>query len=160
MSVEQKIKELGYVLPAALKTPPGVVLPFQQVKVHNNIAYISGNIAQNEDGSIREPLGRVGNEVSLEEGVEAAKVVGLTMLGNLQRALGDLDRIETWISALGMVNASSDFHQFPAVINGFSNLILELFGPETGAHTRSAIGVAGLPFNAPVEIEAVVALKC
>ena len=159
MSVEAKIKQLGLVLPAAIKLPAGVVVPISLVKVRGNMAHVSGHLAQNPDGSLMEPFGRVGAEVTLEQGIEAARVAGLSLLGSLQRALGDLDRIETWISAFGMVNGAPDFYLFPVVINGFSNLIIELFGPEVGSHARSAIGVGGLPFNSPVEIEAVVELK-
>jgi hypothetical protein len=85
--------------------------------------------------------------------------VGLAMLGNLQRELGSLDRISAWLRVLGMVNAAPGFTQVPVVVNGFSELILEVFGPEIGLHSRSAVGMAELPFNVPVEIEAEVEIE-
>ena len=101
---------------------------------------------------------QVGREVTLEQGYEAARLTALSMLGSLQRALGDLDRIAAWTRVFGMVNSAKGFNRQPAVINGFSDLILELFGPEIGAHSRSAVGMAELPFNIPVEIEGEVEL--
>ena len=81
------------------------------------------------------------------------------ILGDLDRALGDLDRVTAWCRVFGMVWCTPDFHRQPAVINGFSDLIVEVFGPEVGAHTRSAVGMASLPFRIPVEIEAEVAIR-
>ena len=159
MSVEAKLDELGLVLPAPPKLPPGLVLPFRPVKVRDDMAYVSGHIALMADGSLLQPLGRVGADLSSEQGVEAARATALAMLSSLRQTLGDLERIETWVSVFGMVNASADFYDFPTVINGFSTLVLELFGEEAGSHSRSAIGVGGLPFNTPVEVEAVLALK-
>jgi enamine deaminase RidA (YjgF/YER057c/UK114 family) len=88
-----------------------------------------------------------------EQGYAAAKLTALSMLGSLQRALGDLDRIAQWVRIFGMVNSAPGFVRQPAVINGFSELILELWGAEAGAHARSAVGMAELPFGMPVEIE-------
>jgi enamine deaminase RidA (YjgF/YER057c/UK114 family) len=116
--------------------------------------YISGHLPQNPDGSIAGPLGKVGEELSIEQGYQAAKLVGLSILGDLKRALGDLDRIAAWLRVLGMVNVAPGFDQTSAVINGFSELILELYGPERGVHTRSAVGMAALPLGVSVEIEA------
>ena len=98
-------------------------------------------------------MGKVGRELSVEQGYEAARLTGLSILGSLRRALGDLDRVQAWGRVFGMVNSAPGFHLQPKVINGFSDLILELYGPEIGAHARSAIGVAELPFGMPVEIE-------
>ena len=95
----------------------------------------------------------------MEQGVAAARATGLAIVSSLKRVLDDLDRIETWISAFGMVNTAADFNLYPLVINGFSEMILEVFGGEVGSHARSAIGVAGLPFDTPVEIEAIVKIK-
>lgn len=159
MSVEARLRERALILPEAMQIPGGGVLPFAPVKVRGNVARISGHIAQNSDGSIHELRGRVGSEVTLEQAQNLARIVGLSILGSLKREISDLDRIETWVSAFGMVNTAPDFHLHPMVINGFSDLILDLFGPEQGSHTRSAIGVAGLPFNSPVEVEAIVELK-
>ncbi len=87
-------------------------------------------------------------------------MTGLAILGSLRQALGDLDRIEAWLRVFGMVNTGVGFNRFPMVINGFSDLILKVFGPDMGAHSRSAVGMAGLPFDIPVEIEAEVAIRC
>lgn len=104
------------------------------------------------------PLGKVGLEVSEREAHEAARLTGLAILGSLHRQLGDLDRIVAWTRIFGMVNSAPGFHRQPAVINGITELIQDVFGPEVGAHARSAIGVAELPFDIPVEIEGEVEL--
>jgi enamine deaminase RidA (YjgF/YER057c/UK114 family) len=144
---------MGLVLPPPLVLPPGVVLPFPWVRVHGNRAYISGHGPQNPDGTLAIPLGKVGTEVTLEEAQNAAKLVALSILGSLKRELGDLDRISSWLKFHGMVNSAPGFNQQPTVINGFTNLIIELYGEERGKHARSAVGMAGLPMDIPVEIE-------
>ncbi len=151
--IENRLRALGLSLPPPLQPPPGTKLPFQFVRLRGQRALISGHGPQNPDGSWAEPLGKVGREVSLEQGYLAARLTALSILGSLDRALGDLDRITAWLRLFGMVNSAADFHKQPAVINGCSDLILELFGPEVGAHSRSAVGMAELPFNFPVEIE-------
>jgi enamine deaminase RidA (YjgF/YER057c/UK114 family) len=153
-NVEAKLKALGLVLPQPVKAPEGVKLPFSWVRVRGNRVFVSGHPPQNPDGSIAEPLGKVGAEVSLEQGYLAARLTALSILGDLKRTLGDLDRISAWLRVFGMVNAAPGFNQLPSVINGFSDLIFELYGPERGDHARSAVGLAELPFNIPVEIEA------
>jgi hypothetical protein len=155
---EQRLKELGILLPAPLQLPPGAVLPFPFVRIIGNRALISGHGPTNHDGSVARPLGKVGAEVTLEQGYEAARLTGLAILGSLRRELGDLDRIAAWTRVFGMVNSAPGFNQQPAVINGFTDLILEVFGPETGSHARSAVGLAELPFGIPVEIEGEVEL--
>jgi len=152
--IESKLEAMGLVLPEPIQLPAGVVLPFSWVRVHGNRAYASGHIALNGDGSIAEPLGKVGAALTAEQGYDAARLVGLSMLASLKRALGDLDRVSVWLRTFGMVNTAPDFHHYPVVINGFSDLILELYGPERGNHSRSAVGMAGLPFGTPVEVEA------
>ncbi len=152
--IEQRLKDLGLTLPDPIQVPPGMVLPFSWVRVRGNQVYASGHIALASDGSVAQPLGKVGAEVSQEEGYEAARMTCLAMLGSLKRELGDLDRITAWLRVFGMVNTAPDFNLYPLVINGFSDLIIELFGPEVGDHARSAVGLAGLPFGTPVEIEA------
>lgn len=145
-------------LPAPVKAPPGVVLPFQFVRLAGQRAFISGHGPTQADGSLAAPLGKVGRELSLEQGYAAARLTGLAILGSLQRALGDLDRIVAWNRVFGMVNSAPGFNRQPSVINGFSDLILEVFGPEIGAHARSAVGMAELPFDIPVEVEGEVEL--
>jgi enamine deaminase RidA (YjgF/YER057c/UK114 family) len=151
--IESRLAALGLVLPAPLRPPSGVVLPFQFVRLAGNRALISGHGPQNADGSLAQPLGKLGRELDIEQGYAAARVVALSILGSLKRALGDLDRITAWLRVFGMVNSAPGFNRQPAVINGFSDLILELYGPAVGAHARSAVGMAELPFDIPVEIE-------
>ena len=154
LKVETKLQKLGLILSEPLKTPPGVELPFPWVRVRGNRAYISGHGPQNPDGSIAHPLGKVGADLSLKEAYQAARLTALSILGSLKRELGDLDQVVAWLRVFGMVNSAPSFNQQPLVINGFSDLILELYGPERGLHARSAVGMAELPFGIPVEIEA------
>ncbi len=128
-------------------------LPFSWVRVRGNRAYISCHIPLNADGSVAQPLGKVGAEVSAEEGYESARLVALAHLASLKRALGDLDRITAWLRVFAMVNVAPEFNQTPLVTNGYSDLILELYGPEVGMHARSYIGMK-IPLNAPVNCEA------
>lgn len=156
--IEQRLRDLGIVLPEPLKMPPGVVLPFPWVRVLGTRALISGHGPTNPDGSFAQPLGKVGSDVTPEEAHRAARLTGLAILGSLQRELGSLDRIASWVRVFGMVNSAPGFGSQPAVINGFTDLIIEVFGPSAGAHARSAVGLAELPFNIPVEIEGEVEL--
>ena len=158
-TAEQRLKALGLTLPQPVKPPPGVVLPFQFVRVHGHRAFVSGHGPTNTDGALARPLGKVGRDLDVAQGAAAARLVGLAVLGSLQRALGSLDRITAWTRVFGMVNSAPGFNLQPAVINGFSDLILEVFGPEVGAHARSAVGMAELPFDIPVEIEAEVEIN-
>jgi enamine deaminase RidA (YjgF/YER057c/UK114 family) len=157
-AVEDRIAELGLVLPSPLVPPGDVRLPFHQVRVVGPLAYVAGHGPLAADGSLARPLGKVGAEVSPEQAYEAARLTGLAILSSLARELGDLDRIAAWGRVFGMVNVAPGFDRLPAVINGFSDLLLEVFGPEVGGHARSAVGQAALPFGIPVEIEAVVHL--
>ena len=157
-TIEARLESLGLILPEAIRVPAGVVLPFPFVNIRGDRALVSGHGPQEPDGALAGPFGQVGAEVSVEEAHELARKTALSMLGSLKRALGDLDRITAWHRAFGMVNSAPGFDRHPAVINGFSELILEVFGPEVGRHARSAVGMAGLPFNMAVEIEAEVAI--
>jgi enamine deaminase RidA (YjgF/YER057c/UK114 family) len=158
-AIERRLAELGLALPPAMQPAPGVVLPFPWVRVVGNRAFVSGHGPVGPDGTLAKPLGKVGTDLTQEQGYAAARLTGLAILASLQQALGDLDRIEAWLRVFGMVNAGARFNRFPAVINGFSDMILEVFGPQIGAHARSAVGLAGLPFDIPVEIEAEVAIR-
>ena len=157
-SIERRISDLGLALPAPLQLPPGVALPFPWVRIVGARAIISGHGPTNVDGSLARPLGKVRRDVSLEQAYDAARLTGLAILGSLKRALGDLDRIAAWSRVFGMVNSAPGFNRQPAVINGFTDLIVEVFGPGKGAYARSAVGMAELPFGIPVEIEGEVAL--
>jgi enamine deaminase RidA (YjgF/YER057c/UK114 family) len=153
--IEERLAALGLALPEPFSAPPGLELPFEFVRVAGDVAYVSGHGPM--DGSRSLVQGKVGAEVDLEQAYAAARATALSMLASLKAELGDLDRVRGWLKALGLVNCAPGFNQTPAVINGFSDLILELWG-EAGRHARSAIGVAELPFDIPVEIEAVVQL--
>jgi enamine deaminase RidA (YjgF/YER057c/UK114 family) len=157
-NIAAKLQSLGLVLPPAVKLPPGVVLPFRLVRIHGDRAYVSGHGPLNGDGTLARPFGKVGRELTVQQGYHAARLTALAVLGSLQRELGDLDRIVAWTRVFGMVNYAVGFNQQPSVINGFSDLIIELFGQECGAHARCAVGMAELPFDLPVEIEAEVAV--
>ena len=152
--IEARLAERGLVLPPPVQVPAGVMLPFRFVRIAGTRAFVAGHGPQNPDGSIAHPLGKVGRDLSVEQGYAAARLVALSLLGSLHRALGDLDRVTAWGRIFGMVNSAQGFHRQPNVINGCSDLILELYGAEIGAHARSAVGMAELPFDIPVEIEA------
>ena len=154
MKIEARLEARGLVLPPPVKAPQNVRLPFAPVRIRGKRAFVAGHGPQNPDGTIAGLLGKVDAEVSLEAGYEAARLTALSMLGSLKRELGDLDRVTAWLRVFGMVNSSPGFHLQPQVINGFSDLILDLYGPERGRHARSAVGLAELPFRIPVEIEA------
>jgi enamine deaminase RidA (YjgF/YER057c/UK114 family) len=156
---EERLTALGYALPEPLKLPPGVTLPFPWVRLVGTRAIISGHGPTDADGSLAEPLGKVGDDVSEEQAYVAARLTGLAVLGSLKRELGSLDRIACWTRVFGMVNSAAGFNRQPAVINGFTDLIVSVFGAEQGAHARSAVGLAELPFRIPVEIEGEVELK-
>ena len=155
---EQRLSELGYVLPESLALPPGAKLPFPWVRIVGSRAIISGHGPTDADGNLARPLGKVGADVTEEQAYVAARLAGLAILGSLARELGSLERIACWTRVFGMVNSAPGFARQPAVVNGFSDLILAVFGPERGAHARSAVGLAELPFNIPVEIEGEVEL--
>jgi hypothetical protein len=151
--IEDRLAALGLVLPPPLEVPAGLVLPFQFVRVVGRRAFIAGHGPQAPDGAVAAPLGKVGRDLTVEEGYASARLVALAVLGSLKRRLGNLDRVVAWGRVFGMVNSAPGFNRQPSVINGFSDLILELFGSEVGAHSRSAVGMAELPFDIPVEIE-------
>ena len=158
MRIERRLAELGLELPQPMKLPPGLTLPFPWVRVWPGRAFISGHGPLLPDGSLSPILGKVGRDVTEEQAYDAARLTALAILASLRHALGDLDRVTGWLRVFGMVNAAPGFTKTPAVINGFSDLILDLWGPETGAHARSAIGVAELPLGLAIEIEAEVAV--
>ncbi len=159
MQVEAKLQQMGLVLPMPMQTPQGMRLQFAWVRVRGNRAYISGHGPLHPDGSVAGPFGKVGAEVLPEQAYDAARLVALAILSSLKRELGDLDRVTAWLRVFGMVNAAPGFTQLPQVINGFTDLILELYGPAAGTHARSAVGMAELPLGIPVEIEAEVEIS-
>ena len=149
MSADAKIAELNLELPPAPK-PAGVYKP---VVISGNMAYVSGHGPVNSDGTLT--TGRVGDALDQQAGYDAARQTGLAILATLRANLGSLDRVKRIVKTLGMVNCTSDFEQHPAVINGFSDLMAEVFGADAGVGARSAIGMGSLPGNISVEVEVI-----
>ncbi len=154
MQIEAKLQALGLVLPAAPQIPPGIKISFAWTRIRGNRVYLSGHSAQAPDGSFIGPFGKVPTEVSLEAAQQAARLTALSMLASLKRELGDLDRVTAWLMVYGMVNAEPGYAQTTNAINGFSDLILELYRSEVGQHARIAVGMATLPLNNAVTIAA------
>ena len=152
--VEDKLSEMGLELPG---TPPpiGTYVPFVRT---GNLVYLSGlGPAARPDGTT--PTGKLGQDLTVEEGYEAARLTGLNILARLKEAVGgDLDNVKQVVKLLSMVNATPDFVQPPAVANGCSDLLVEVFG-DKGRHTRSAVGMNSLPNNIPIEIEIIVEVE-
>jgi enamine deaminase RidA (YjgF/YER057c/UK114 family) len=146
--VEKRIKALGLELPPA-PSAAGIYYP---VVITGNHLYVSGQGPVQSDGELIK--GKVGRDLTLEEGQRAARQVGLTMLSTIRAQIGDLDKIKRLIKTLGMVNCYPEFEQHPQTINGFSQLMVDVFGEEFGKGARSAVGMS-LPANIAVEIEAV-----
>jgi enamine deaminase RidA (YjgF/YER057c/UK114 family) len=152
MSAEARLKELGLVLPAMAK-PVANYVPY---RIAGNILYLSGQGPRDENGN--NLTGKLGADISIEEGYRRARLVGLGLLAAMRDALGSLDRVDYIVKLLGMVNATPDFNDPPKVINGCSDLFVDVFG-EAGRHARSAVGHVTLPGQISVEIEAIVAIK-
>ncbi len=151
--IADRLAAMGLELPGPLTPPPGALLPFSPVVIRGERGIVSGHGPQHVDGSLAGPFGKVGADVTAEQAYDSARLAGLAILGSLERSLGDLDRITGFARVFGMVNAAPGFTALPGVVNGFSDLILEVFGHGVGAHARSAVGLAELPFSIPVEIE-------
>ncbi|HEY5511199.1 MAG TPA: RidA family protein [Prolixibacteraceae bacterium] len=149
MDFENRIKELNLQLPV-VSAPKGLYRP---LIVSGNMAYLSGHVSSRSDGTLI--TGKVGADLTMEEGKQAARNVGLAFLATLRKELGSLNKIKRVVKILGMVNSTPEFDKHPFVINGCSEMMEEVFGAENGVGARSAFGVAGLPGNAAVEIEAI-----
>ncbi len=158
MTIESRIHGMGLYLPEPAKVPPHVVLDFAWARVHGDRLYISGHGPQAPDGSIAPPFGQVGGPVSPEDAYQAARLATLGLLATLRRTIGSLDHVAAWLSASGYVAVAPGFTATTNVLNGCSDLLVEVFGAEIGTHARTAIGVSGLPLNCPVVIAAEVAL--
>ena len=152
MSAEARLQELGIVLPEV----PGPIGNFVPGVLHNGLLYMSG------EGPLIDlqtaATGVVGKDVTVDEAYEHARLTGLAMLSSVQRILGSLDRVERIVSVHGMVNALPDFKQHPRVMNGFSDLMVQLFG-ENGRHARAAVGMGSLPDGITVEVTAIFAVR-
>jgi hypothetical protein len=158
-TIEARLRELGLTLPPQPKAPSGVTLPFQWIRIHGERAFASGHGALTSDGSIAPPSGQVPGEVTVEQAQSAAVGALLSMLSTLQGALGDLDRIAAWLTIAGFVNAAPEFAGTTLVVNPASELLLDIFGPEIGAHARTAVGYTTLPFRMPVVLAAELAIR-
>ena len=150
--IDDRLRELAIELPAPM-TPPG---NFELVTTHAGVAYVAGHAPI--DGSTVLVRGAVGREVSLEEGYDAARLTGLSILASLRHALGDLDRVTRWLRAVGYVQAAPGFHDNTKVVNGFSDLIVEIWG-DAGRHARSAPGQGPSPLDVPIIVDAFVAVS-
>ena len=149
MQIERRLAELKITLPP-LPTPLGT---YVHAKLAGNMLYLAGKGPRNPDGST--PVGKLGGGFTVEQGYQHARSVGITLIAAMKDALGDLYRVEGVVKVLGMVNATADFTQQPEVINGFSDLMVEVFGERAGKGARSAVGMASLPGGIPVEVEAI-----
>jgi enamine deaminase RidA (YjgF/YER057c/UK114 family) len=145
---EARVQELKLTLPAV----PKPVAKYKTALLVGNLLYVSGHGPFKTDGK-NLIVGRVGSDLTLEQGKEAARSVGLAILSTVRNALGSLDRVKRLVKTLGMVNSTPDFKEHPQVINGFSELMAEVFGEDAGVGTRSAVGMGSLPGNIPVEVE-------
>ena len=151
MSIETRLQELGITLPQAAAP----VASYVPVVIDKGLAFVSGQVSILDGERIN---GRLGDDMSLEEGIRAARGCGLMILAQLKAALGSLDRVERVVKLGGFVNSTPDFTDQPKVVNGASDLMLEVFG-EAGKHARAAVGVPALPLGVAVEVDAVVAIK-
>ena len=147
---EERLKEKKIVLPAA---PAPVANYVRAVRV-GNLLFLSGTTSRD-----LKPFGKVGRDLTVDQGYQAARHAGMLLLANVRAELGTLDRVKRVVKVLGMVNSADGFAEQPAVINGFSDLMVEVFGESIGKHARSAVGMAGLPGNAPVEVEAILEVE-
>jgi len=152
--VEQKITTLNIILPKP-SSPVANYVPAVSF-LEDKLLYLSGTGPKKPDGSYI--VGTVGLDLSKEEGYRAAKLAGINLLARLKKELGDLNRVKRIVKVTGMVNSTKDFNEQPAVINGFSDLMVEVFG-ERGRHSRSAVGMVSLPMNIAVEIEMLVEIN-
>ena len=153
MSPEARIQELKLELPPA----PKPVAVYKPVVVVGNLAYVSGHGPIKSDKTLI--TGRVGADLDLQAGKAAARQVGLAILATLRNHFGSLDKIVRLVKVLGMVNSTADFRDHPQVINGFSELFVEVFGNENGMGARSAVGMGSLPGNIAVEVEAIFEIR-
>ena len=151
-TIEARLESLGLVLPVA----PAALANYVPTVISGDLLYVSGQISKAADGSLT--VGKVGAELTTEEGAAAAALCALNILAQAKTALGDLDRIEQVVKLTGFVNAVPSFSDHPKVVNGASDLMVELLG-DKGRHTRAAVGCSGLPANAAVEVDAIIRFR-
>ncbi len=157
MGVAERLSERGLTIPPPQVAPAGVRLTYRRLVRWEGVAYIAGHGPTDGEGW-GSPLGKVGAEVTVEEAVAAAQLTALNVLGTIERELGSLELVACWLKINGYVNAVDGFTEQARVINGFSDLVVELFGEERLA-ARTSVGVPHLPFDMPVEVDAVIALR-
>lgn len=153
MSAEAKLKALGIELPQR----PAPLANYVGAVRLGDALYVSGHIPLSADNK-PVMVGRLGEGVTIEQGYDLARHVGLMILGTVRGAIGDLDQVRRVVKVVGLINCTPDFTSQPKVLNGFSDLMVEVFGESIGKHARSAVGVAALPMGAPVEVEAIFGL--
>jgi len=157
VGVAERLADRGLTIPPAQVVPAGVRLTYRRLARWGDVAYIAGHGPTHGDGW-GSRLGKVGEAVTIDEAVAAAELTALNVLGTIERELGDLDIVTTWLKINGFVNAVEGFTEHASVINGFSDLVVDLYGADSlGA--RTSVGVPHLPFDMPVEIDAIVALR-
>lgn len=157
MRVAELLEARGLAIPPSQVAPPGVRLTYRRLVRWGDVAYIAGHGPTFGDGW-GSPLGKVGREVTVEEAIGAAELTALNVLGTIERELGDLDVVACWLKVNGYVNAVDGFTEHARVVNGFSDLLVDLYGEERLA-ARTSVGVPHLPFDMPVEVDAVIALR-
>lgn len=150
---ESRLGKLGLKLPQPTKLPEGLHIPFEFVNIRGDRALFSGHPKSALDGSIAGPFGVVGADMTTDQGYAEAREVALSVLANLKAEIGELSRIKGWVRVFGMVASAPEYSEQHVVVNGFSDLIIDVFGPDIGRHARSAIGVSGLPLGFAMEIE-------
>lgn len=156
---EERLAELGLELPPPTQIPPGLHLPFSLINVRGDRALFSGHPKHDMAGKIAGPFGIVGADFATDAAYDEARQIGLCVLANLKAEIGELSRIAGWTRVFGMVTSAPGYGEQHLVVNGFSDLVLEVFGPEIGRHARSAIGVPSLPMGFAMEIEGEVLLR-
>jgi enamine deaminase RidA (YjgF/YER057c/UK114 family) len=154
MSAEARLKDKGITLP----TPTTPLANYVGAVRTGNLLFLSGHGPLRPQGTFTH-VGKVGRDLTVEQGYQVAREVGLNLLATTRATLGSLDRVKRVVKVLGMVNSAEDFGDQPKIINGFSDLMVEVFGETIGRHARSAVGMAGLPLGIPVEIEMILEVE-
>ena len=159
MTPEDRLAEMGLSLPPPVRLPQGLNLPFSMINIRGDRAMFSGHPMHGPDGALCGPYGTLGADISTQEGYDAARGIALSVLANLKAEIGELSRVAGFVRVFGMVASAPGYTEQHLVINGFSDLLIAVFGPEIGRHARSAVGVAGLPLGFAMEIEGELLLK-
>jgi enamine deaminase RidA (YjgF/YER057c/UK114 family) len=154
MRIERRLADLGLQLPGTPKMPASVKTAFSWVRVLGDRVLVSGHGPQAADGSPAPPFGRVPDQVDPDQAMQSARLAALSVFSSVRGAIGDLDRVTAWVTVSGFVQAQPGYAHTTAVINGFSQVVIDVFGEDIGQHARTAIGVASLPLSLPVVVSA------